>query len=417
MFDLDFIITFVLMGLLFVRQTMVFKDQNKINYAPLLLGVGGIGAMIHLLLHPESENFILLFRESLLPFFAGLMLFVIMNIMHQTKQREATMLQNDFTKHLMDQVTHLKEYIGILETNQHRMSEQEKNIQLEIQEVFKKEKKALGVIVGNQDSFVKKIESIIEHQEKALKEFETFAHKELPDIDNVMHRHIDMLRISEQDHFNQIKQVLKNRGDNSRLEKEVVALRERVEQLTPLFKQAAHKLVTDTEDEIDTMLRNFAQQLNTLRVQSEGIATSLNEDESILEDIKEQSQILMKQIILSAKQMDEVHNESGRIKELFEPLQAMIDELSGVHSDYATAKLQLDRLNESIKHTELEQIDQMRVQIDTLGEQLNQKIESSIAQLHEHYHIAEKDISQTVQELSTRVKMQKSYAVEQRDDT
>ena len=58
----------------------------------------------------------------------------------------------------------------------------------------------------------------------------------------------------------------------------------------------------------------------------------------------------------------------------------------------------------------------MRLQIDELADQLNEKIESSIAQLHEHYHIAEKDISKTVKELTSRVKMQQSYGAE-RDET
>ncbi len=417
MFDLDFIITFILMGILFIRQVMIFKDQNKINYAPLLLGIGGIGAMIHLLLHPETENFILLFRESLLPFFAGLMLFVIMNIMQQTKQREATLLQNDFTRRLMAQVNHLKAYIGVLEANQHNISAQERTMQHEMKAVFKNEKEALAVIQSNQERFIEQIKAIIVHQEQTLKEFETFAHKELPDIDNVIHRHIDMLRVSEQDHFNQIKQALKSRSNGGDIHSEMIALRESVEKLVPVFKQAAYQVVNETGDEIDTILRNFAGQLNALHLQTEGISTSLSEDETLLEGVKEQSQLVMKQMILSAKQMDEVLSESGRVKELFEPLQQLMDELSAIHSDYVSAKLQLDRLSVSIESVEREQIDQMRVQIDALGEKLNKKIESSIAQLHEHYHLAEKDLSQTVKELSTRANMQKSYAVEQREDT
>ncbi|MEN8008276.1 MAG: hypothetical protein ABFS42_14765 [Candidatus Krumholzibacteriota bacterium] len=349
MLDLDFIVTFILMGVLFIRQVMIFKDPNKINYAPLLLGIGGIGAMIHLLLYPETENFILVFRESLLPFFAGLMLFVIMNIMHQSKQREAARLQNDFTQRLMKQVGQLKNYIAVLEGNQHTISEQEKSMQGVMKAVFKNEKEALAVIQGNQDRFVEQIQSIVASQEEALKAFETFAHQELPDIDSVIHRHIDMLRVSEQDHFNQIKQALKSRGDEGSFQNEMVALRESVENLIPLFKSAAHQLVRDTGDEIDALLQSFAHQLSALRSQSEGISTSLSEDERLIEGVKEQSQLVMKQMILSAKQMDELLNESSRVKGLFEPLERLIDELSAVHSDYVGAKLQLDRLSASIE--------------------------------------------------------------------
>jgi chromosome segregation ATPase len=416
MFGLDFIITFALMGLLFIRQVMIFKDPNKINYAPLLLGIGGIGAIVHLLLHPETENFVMVFRESLLPFFGGLMLFVIMNILQQTKQREMNLLQHEVTQRMMTQVGQLKEYITVLEENQHLISEQEETMRNEMKLVFQNEKESLQRIQKNQENFVDKIEAIIAHQEEALQNFENFTHKELPDIDNVIHRHIDMLRISEQDHFNQIKQALKQRPEQSDMKEEMAALHKSLNALIPAFKSAASDIVADVNDDVNAMIRNFAQQLSALRSQSDAIATTLNEDETLLESVKEQSQMLMKQMVLSAKQMDEVLNESSRVKELFEPLHELTEKLSSVHSDYISAKLQLDRLSVTLQNVEIEQLDKMRLQIDTIAEELSSKIESSIAQLHEHYHIAEKDISKTVQELATRVKMQKSYTSD-RDDT
>ncbi len=418
MFDLDFIVTFTLMGLLFVRQVMIFKDPNKINYAPLLLGIGGIGAMVHLLLHPETENFIIIFRESLLPFFAGLMLFVIMNILQQTKQREMTILQHDVTQSMLHQVSQLKEYITVLEENQHHISDQEERMRDEMKLVFQNEKESLMKIQNNQAKFVDKIEAIIAHQEKALNDFENFTHKELPDIDNVIHRHIDMLRISEQDHFNQIKNALKNRPDtaNGEMVEEVSALRKSIDALIPVFKKSAGEIVADVNDDINAMIRNFAQQLSALRSQTDAIATVLREDETLLDGVKEQSQVLMKQMVLSAKQMDELLTESSRLKELFDPMNELTEKLSSVHSDYVSAKLQLDRMSASLESVELEQIERMRIQIDNIAQQLSEKIEDSIAQLHEHYHIAEKDISKTVQELATRVKMQKSYITD-RDET
>ena len=59
-----------------------------------------------------------------------------------------------------------------------------------------------------------------------------------------------------------------------------------------------------------------------------------------------------------------------------------------------------------------QQIEQMREQIEALSEKLNERIDTSLEKLHEHYHIAQKDISQTVKELSSRARLQQSYTTE-----
>ena len=56
MFDADLIVAFVFMSLLFLRQISILKQANKINYAPLMIGVGAISSVIHFIIHPEVQD-------------------------------------------------------------------------------------------------------------------------------------------------------------------------------------------------------------------------------------------------------------------------------------------------------------------------------------------------------------------------
>jgi len=51
----------------------------------------------------------------------------------------------------------------------------------------------------------------------------------------------------------------------------------------------------------------------------------------------------------------------------------------------------------------------MQKQIEDLGTNLNQKIDNSLSKLHEHYHIADDDITQSVQILAKKAQLQRGY--------
>lgn len=408
MFDIDLLFSFILMALLFVRQVMIFKMPNKINYAPLVLGVGGIGAMMHLLLHPENDDFILLVRESVLPFFVGLMLFIIMNIMRQTQQQQMMSDQKEFTESLMEQVTQLKAYIGLLEDNQERLHAKEDSIKHDMATVFKKEIDALHAIQKNQQGLVEQLGEVIEHQERSLKGFEVFTQQEMPDIDNVIHRHIDMLRIAEKDHFNQIKALLEG-ADQKVLIENLEMFRRRVDHLLENNKEAANEMVAQAGRQTRTMLSDLSKQLMALKSQAEGMTTSLTEDEAMLASLREQTQLVMKQLTLSAQQINSIYDESEHIRQIYEPLHDVSKEVVAIQDDYMTARVRLEQLTQALGSAESEHLEKMQQYIETLGEQLEGKVDASMQSLQEHYHIAEKDISQSVKELSTRSKAQQSY--------
>jgi len=410
--DLDLLFSFILMGLLFIRQVVIFKLPNKINYAPLLLGIGAIGAMMHLLLHPEQEDFFLLVRESVLPFLVGLMLFIIMNIMRQTQDQQSMVDLRDFTESLMDQMTQLREYFSLLEKDQDHLHKQEDSMQHDMSRVFEKEIEALHTIQKNQHDLIERLGEMMRHQETAFKEFEVFSKQEMPDIDNVIHRHIDMLRIAEKDHFNQIKGLLVNVDQKSLIEK-LDSFRIDVDHLLMNNKEAAKEMVAQAGRETRTMLSDLSRQLTALRSQAEGMTTALSEDEVMFASLREQSQLVMRQMVLSAEQINGIATESERIREIYEPLQAVSGEVAGIKEEYDNARLQLEQLAQMLSSVESDRLEQMQRYIETLGEHLEGKVDESMKSLQEHYHIAERDISQSVKELSAKNKLHASYQGDQ----
>ncbi len=413
MFDLDMIIIFGVMGLLFIRQVMIFKEPNKINYAPLLLGLGAIGTVLHLLVHPQPDDYVILLRESLLPLFAGLIFFMIMNILNQTRQRDSHLAQQAFSHSLSSHITSLQANIEALEEKMLGFSRSELSTRDELRDVLKEEISSLTNIQENQNLFMQKFEAVLSKQHEALSSFDKFTQEQLPELDNVVHRHIDMLRISEQDHFNRVKTALEGAKEN-RLDivKDVQQIKAAIETLHGSHQEISNRIVAESQKRLHELLRSFSAQLDTLRVQSEGLSTSLYEDESVLKSLKEQSELLMKQTILSAKQMDEMLTEGDRVRELFTPLSKLVDQVSNVHSDYVSAKVKLDTLADSLRNAETLQVEHLKEEVEQLSRTLSVQIDSSLQKLHEHYHIAQKDISSTVQELSARAKMQKSYPMD-----
>jgi hypothetical protein len=65
---------------LFLRQISILKQPNKINYAPLMVGIGAIGSVIHFIIHPDASNVIMLLRESFFPLLVALLFYIVMNI-------------------------------------------------------------------------------------------------------------------------------------------------------------------------------------------------------------------------------------------------------------------------------------------------------------------------------------------------
>jgi len=410
MFDNDLLLAFAFMALLFLRQISILKQPNKINYAPLMIGIGAISSVVHFIVHPDATDVILLFRESFFSLLVALLLYIVMNILHQTQQRESALLQDEFTKALISQVTQLKEFVSELETRMVTNQQEDRQAQEDVREKFKKDIKTLDTIEINQGRFMDKFDEMQRWHENVSKEFEHFTTIQMPELDNVVHKHIDILRVAEQEHYNKLTNILQkavqNRNDIS---EDIDELKKNLSSMKAISDDIAKSITKHTLQQLSGVTQAFEKQIQALKAHSESVRTSLYEGENTLIGIREQSEMIMKQMILSSKKMAELESKNSSLHDIYSTIKSLVADVENIKADYVKSQSQLSIIAKDIKISEAEQIDAMKVQIGSMSEILTQKIDDSLEKLHEHYHIAGEDITQSVQMLTKKAQLQKGY--------
>lgn len=412
MFDADLFIAFALMALLFLRQISILKQPNKINYAPLMLGIGAISAVVHFILHPDNIDMFMALKESFFPILTSLILYIIMNILHQTQQREQEKTRHEFTKALIEQLSELKEFTSELEKKMILNQNQDKQIQDENRERFKHDIKALDSILINQNRFLEKFEEMRGWHEDVKSSFENFTDVQIPSLDNIVHKHIDILRVAEQDHFNKVKTTLakaiESRND---IADEIEELKESLQQMSNISKNIARSIVKETIGELSTVSKSFEKEILSLRSHTEGVNTSLYESENRLGGIKEQSEIIMKQMILSSNKMSELQNQNNSLHDIYSTMRDLMKDIEVIKSEYVKSQSQLSMMIKEFKEIKESEIRSAKEQMESLGNELSAKVESSLEKLHKDYSLANKDISQSVKFLSKQAQLKSGYAM------
>ncbi|MBN2894898.1 MAG: hypothetical protein JXK05_03280 [Campylobacterales bacterium] len=409
MFDLDLIITFAIMALLFLRQIAIYKEPGKINYTPLLLGIGAIGSMSHILLHPEHNNIAVLLREALLPLLFGLLLYLIMNVLHQT-QKGLQQAQHDLTlRSVAEQFEEINKNTQHTDIRLRSLQQMEEQIAKTMEKFISIDFSALKSIETNQVAFFGKFEVLFEQQQEVLKSFENFTNQKMPDVDAVMHRHIDLLRIAEQDHY---KHLQKGFSTLIEAQKGLNDAFERMADKAPSVQLDEGKLkeiVLKTDTLLQQVVNDFERQMIALRAQSEGIATAMAESDHLITTIRTQEQEMLSQMIAGAKQLQHLWTQSDRLQTIYAPIEQLAGRMERIREDYAASKLRLDMLTDSLQSIDTFQFEKIRSHIESLTQTLSERIDASLSELHEHYNIAQKDITKTVQELSTKARLSRGY--------
>ncbi len=411
MFDTDLLIAFVFMALLFLRQIYILKQPNKINYAPLMLGIGAISSLIHFIVHPEIQDILLLVRESLFPIVTALLLYIVMNIMHQTQQSENARMQQEFSKLLVEQVTQMKEYMRELEVRMIKNQEEDRIAQKDIREKFINDIKALDAIQINQSKFLEKFEEMQKLHEDISESFKYFANTQLPELDNVVHKHIDILRVAEQDHHNKVKaflaKAIESRADIS---EEIEILKETLQSIKNVSDDIASTITKQTVAQLSNVTQEFQKEILSLKTHAEGVQTSLYEGENTISAIREQSELLMKQMVLTSNKMGELEAQNEGLHDIYALIKDLLYDMEVIKADYVKSQSQLTFLSKELQNAQEQQIAKMTQQVEILSNMLDKKIDESLEKLHEHYHIAENDITQSVQVLAKKAQMQKGYS-------
>jgi len=410
MFDIDLLIAFAFMALLFLRQISILKQPNKINYASLIIIIGTIGGVIHFILHPDNGDIILLLRESFIPFLVGLLLYIIMNIMHQTQESQSARTKDEFTKVLVSEITNLKEFMSDLESRMSHSQKEDQRVQEEVRKKFQEDIKALDTIKENQVKFLDKFDEMESWHQNVSKEFEHFTDIQMPELDNVVHKHIDILRVAEQDHYNQIKTTLskavESRGDMSG---EIEDLKLNLESIKNISDTIANSITEQTLQQLSGVTKAFENQIIALKSHAESVRTSLSEGDSTLGNIRAQSEMIMKQMSLSSQKMDALEKQNDGLHDIYSNIKDLMKDMEMVKSDYVKSQSQLLHISQELSTSKDEQVDALKVQVESLSSILTTKIDESLDKLHEHYHIADEDITQSVQILAKKAQLKSGY--------
>ncbi|MEA2099157.1 MAG: hypothetical protein U9P72_03410 [Campylobacterota bacterium] len=411
MLDIDLMVAFVIMVLLFVRQIQIIKEENRINYAPVILGVGVISAVIHFIINPDVIDNILLFRESLFPLVISLFLYLVMNLIHQTKQTQYLKTQDKFTQELVTQITQLKEFIHELEHRMNVSNSEDKMAQDKIMAKFQEDIKALDIISINQASFLEKFDEMQLWHKDVSKAFKHFTEVQMPELDNIVHKHIDILRIAEQDHYNQLKKLLeKAMQSRSDISADVEKLKEDINSIKTISDTIASSIIKTTMQQLSSVTLLFEKEILNLKSHTESIETSLFENENIIGTIRKESELVMKQMILSSNKMTEISKQNSGLYNTSQTIKELMLNLELIKTDYIKSQAQLNVISKEFQLAENQQINEMQIQIENLSEILAQRIDDSLTKLHEHYHIADEDISKSVQLLAKRAQLKTGYS-------
>lgn len=413
MFDNDLLLSFLFMTILFLRQISILKQPNKLNYAPLMIGIGMVSSIVHFIIHPEALNLMLLMRESLLPLLVSVLLFIVMNIMHQTQEKESERIHDNFSQTMVSQITELKEFMSELEDRMMAFQHEDRSVQEDIRVKFKEDIKSLDAIKTNQLKFLEKFDDMSRWHSDVSRGFADFTNIQLPELDNVMHKHIDILRVAEQDHYNQVKNIL-DKATQSRFEisEDMDQLKTSINSIKNISNNITDEVVKNTLEQLSGVVKSFENEMLTLKSHTESVKTTLYEGESTLSTIRQESEMIMKQMILSSNKMSELQKQNNELHDIYGIIKDLMSDIEAIKADYVKSQSQLSLISGELKLAGDNQIETMRGQIESLSEVLSNRIDESLAKLHEHYHIADDNITQSVQVLAKKAQLQKGYVQE-----
>ena len=410
MLDGDLLLAFAFMALLFLRQISILKQPNKINYAPLMIGIGAISSVVHFIIHPEATDTLLILRESFFPLLVSLLLYIVMNILHQTQQTLQSRTQHEFTKALIEQITQLKDFTSELERKMILNRDEDRLAQEETRDKFKKDIRALDAIQTNQAKFLDKFEEMEAWHKDVTKAFANFTDVQLPSLDDVVHKHIDILRVAEQDHFNKVKSTLE-RAVESRCDiaEDMENMKKNLKNMSSISNTISNSITKHTIEKLSEVTKPFEQQIVSLKSHTESLGTSLYEDESKLSNIREQSEMIMKQMILSSKKMTTLEGQTSNLHDVYGDIKSLVSEIEVVKSDYVKSQAQLEGIVKDLQDSKSKDIVNVKEEIEKLSSDLVERIDNSLDKLHKHYHIANEDISKSVQFLAKQSQVKNVY--------
>ncbi len=396
----------VVMAALFLRHSAVYKQPNKIDYAPIVLGLGIVGALLHFIVYADELSTLAVIKESLIPLALGVALSAVMSVMSRSVSVRHDHDDRTAIAELADHLGVVQHSVAMFDQRLEIVAQMERSTHEQLRAVFKEEIDALNVIQANQKLFVSKIESLLAQQHTAMEKFETFTLTEVPGLDNVIHRHIDLLRIAEQDHFNQLKNLLRQSDDET---KEVFGrLGEIHDRLVHIESQGVgERTIGVLHQELGRIVHEFGRQLQTIGAKSEAMVTTLLENDAVLKGSREQSEMIMQQMVLSTKQMREITSQSKELSDSLKPLVSLFASAEALHRELVSAKGKLSELIVTLEAYDHQEARTVRENLERVVAEASAQIQRLAESIENRQNIPVD--TTTIQELAGRVKLHKSY--------
>jgi chromosome segregation ATPase len=240
--------------------------------------------------------------------------------------------------------------------------------------------------------------------------FKYFSEVQLPELDDVVHKHIDILRVSEQDHYNKLSSLLQNAVQNRyEISEDLEELKKKIVSIQSASDDIAQSITQKTVEKLTGVTKAFESELLLLKSHTEALKTSLNEGESRLSNIRMHSEMIMKQMVLSSQKMDELSEKNSQAYTLLQHIDTLTQEIQTIESDYTKAQKQLSLLVSNLEQTKMQEIENMKKSIEQLSKELSTRVDESLEKLHQHYHITSDDISESVKVLAKKAQLHKGY--------
>ena len=106
----------------------------------------------------------------------------------------------------------------------------------------------------------------------------------------------------------------------------------------------------------------------------------------------------------------ELKEENSNLFDIYTTRKELMSEIEVIKSEYVKSQAQLSMIVKDFKESKDDEIDSIKEQMESLIVILTTKVDNSLEKLHNHYHIANEDISKSVQFLAKQAQVKNSYS-------
>lgn len=398
---------------LFWRQMAIFKLDKKINYAPVVIIVGAISSIsMFVFSKGELKHDI---QYALMPLLISLIFYVVMYVMYQVKVNAYKAQQERHEKLLTLLISNIKEYFSILDGKLSTIESTEEQTLQAMQLALKNELSEFSEVFSRQNVISQKLEDMYKQQEEGLSAIQGFLKKDVVDFDTVIHRHIDVLRIAEQDHYHKLQSTINSMNeskDDSSMQEAVKVLSMQLDEIENSFKDSAFSVVNEAKAKMNTMIESMNVGLQTTKQLGESVMLSTQEYESKLQELHKQAGSLLQKSDTIHESMEDTYAQSQKIRPVYASLNELISRLMDIYAEYKHAKKELTLVASELGNAEERHFELMDKKIDALSKEIHVKMDDSLRELKDHYHLADRDVTSTVKTLAAKAQLQKSYGEE-----